>query len=52
MATEREQLMHRARCWINKNQCPLPLDLAVEMMGEGLDVQTIEETMLEDREDG
>lgn len=43
-----ETLMQRARNWVLRNQCPLPLDLAVEMMGAGLDAGVIEEQLLKE----
>jgi hypothetical protein len=54
--SERSELLRRARKWVSANQCPLPLDLAVAMMGAGLDVQTIEDDLLhadhKENEDG
>ena len=39
-------LMRRARRWVKRNNCPLPLDLAFEFMEAGLDPQTIEDGLL------
>lgn len=43
--------MQRARAWVNKNGCGLPLDLTVELLGAGLDARTIECQLIEERED-
>ena len=39
-------LMRRARRWVRRNNCPLPLDLAFEFMEAGLDPQVIEDVLL------
>lgn len=39
-------LMRRARRWVEHNECPLPLDLAFELMDAGLDPQAIEDGLL------
>jgi hypothetical protein len=54
MATDgrRQELLQEARDWVNSNQCPLPLDLVVEMMGAGLDATTIENDLLSGDQNG
>lgn len=49
---DRDDLMHRARKWVLRNQCPLPIDLVIEMGLAGLDVDTIETELLEENNDG
>jgi hypothetical protein len=46
MRRHHQELMKRARNWIKKYGCPLPLDLAVEFLQAGLDVDTIETQLL------
>lgn len=42
----RQELMLRARSWVRRNECPLPVDLAMEMRNVGLDVDAIEAALL------
>lgn len=42
----KRMLMRRARRWVEHNECPLPLDLAFELMGAGIDPQAVEDDLL------
>ena len=48
---KRSELLARARQWVRANQCPLPLDLAFEMLEVGLDATAIESDLLNDDAD-
>lgn len=41
-------LLDRARSWVQANQCPLPMDLAVELLAAGFDVRAVEDQLLDD----
>jgi hypothetical protein len=44
--SERSKLLARARAWVRFNQCPLPMDLAFEILAAGMDVTAIESDLL------
>jgi hypothetical protein len=44
---ERAELLRRAYRWWEVNQCPLPLDLATDLMAAGIDVEALEQSLEE-----
>jgi len=43
---DRDALLARASRWIELNECPLPLDLAADLMAAGIDVDAVESRLL------
>lgn len=50
--SERADVLRRARRYLQHNQCPLPLDMIVELMVVGIDASTLENDALYGGETG